>query len=62
MRPLSYSLRQFGISVDSSGLCLLVHTRNAVPPTAIRREILAERTRKVGGYYVDVWEGFIIQM
>jgi uncharacterized protein len=22
-------------------------------------EILAERTRKVGGYYVDVWDGFI---
>src|SRR5205814_1747950 len=22
-------------------------------------EILAERTRKVGGYYVDVWDGFV---
>ncbi|HEY4863855.1 MAG TPA: DUF459 domain-containing protein [Xanthobacteraceae bacterium] len=24
-------------------------------------EILAERTRKVGGYYVDVWDGFITE-
>ena len=24
-------------------------------------EILAERTRKVGGYYVDVWDGFIAE-
>ncbi len=24
-------------------------------------EILAERTRKVGGYYVDVWDGFVAE-
>jgi hypothetical protein len=29
--------------------------------TIYLNEILAERTRKIGGYYVDVWDGFVTE-